>query len=281
MRTVRHALLAAGAAVVALTLSACGSAAASDSGEGTAEKKDISIGFNPGPYLEMFQEGVQPILEEQGYTVETVDFTDGIVVNVAVERGEIDANIIQHPVYMDFVNAQEGLDNAALVQIPTPKMALFGGKKSSLDDIEEGATVTVPNSPSNLYRGLLILRDAGWIDFDDVADPNTADLSIITDNPYGLKITPIENAQQVPALQDVDYAAIQGNFVIAGGLDYDEALAVEDQPTEFSGVVTVRAADLDSDWATALKAAFESDEFIEYISSDDRYKGYQLPAWSE
>ncbi len=281
MRTVRHALLAAGAAVVALTLSACGSAAASDSGEGTAEKKDISIGFNPGPYLEMFQEGVQPILEEQGYTVETVDFTDGIVVNVAVERGEIDANIIQHPVYMDFVNAQEGLDNAALVQIPTPKMALFGGKKSSLDDIEEGATVTVPNSPSNLYRGLLILRDAGWIDFDDVADPNTADLSIITDNPYGLKITPIENAQQVPALQDVDYAAIQGNFVIAGGLDYDEALAVEDQPTEFSVVVTVRAADLDSDWATALKAAFESDEFIEYISSDDRYKGYQLPAWSE
>src|SRR3546814_5003611 len=94
-----------------------------------------------------------------------------------------------------------------------------------LDDVADGATVTVPNSPSNLYRGLLILREIGWIDFDDVDDPNTADLSIISDNPHNLNITPIENAQQVPALQDVDYATIQGNFIIAGGLDYDDALA--------------------------------------------------------
>lgn len=279
MRTVRKALLAAGAAAVALTLSACGGTAASDADGETAEKTEISVGFNPGPYLEMFQEGIQPILEEEGYTVKTVDLTDGIVVNVAVANGEIDANIIQHPVYMEFVNAQEGLDNAALVQIPTPRMALFGGKQSSLDDVTEGATVTVPNSPANLYRGLLILRDAGWIDFEDVDDPNTADLSIITDNPYDLKITPIENAQQVPALQDVDYATIQGNFIVAGGLDYEDALALEDQPVQFSNVVTVRAADLDTEWAKAIKAAYESDAFIEYIESNPQYKGYNLPAW--
>src|SRR3546814_858605 len=137
----------------------------------------------------MFQDGIAPILEEGGYTVETVDFTDGIVVNVAVDSGEIDANIMQHPVYLEFVNAQEGLDNAPLVQIPTPRMGLFGGKKTSLDDVADGATVTVPNSPSNLYRGLLILREIGWIDFDDVDDPNTADLSIISDNPHNLNIT--------------------------------------------------------------------------------------------
>lgn len=284
MKTTRTALLAAGAAALALTLSACGggSTATPDAGSsGAAEKTEISIGFNPGPYLEMFQDGILPILEEDGYTVETVDFTDGIVVNVAVSTGEIDANIMQHPVYLDFVNQQEGITNAPLVQIPTPRMGLFGGKQTSLDDVPEGATVTVPNSPSNLYRGLLILRDVGWIDFDDVDDPNTADLSIITDNPNNLNITPIENAQQVPALQDVDYATIQGNFIIAGGLDYDDALAVEDQPVEFSNVVTVREADLESPWALAIKAAYESPEFIEYITSNPQYDGYNLPAWFE
>lgn len=282
MRIHRPALLGAAALAVALTLSACsgGSTPAADD-TAAASKTEIKIGFNPGPYLQMFEGGIEPILTEDGFTAETVDFTDGIVVNVAVSNGEIDANIMQHPVYMDFVNAQEGIDNAALVQIPTPKMALFGGKKTTLDDVADGSTVTVPNSPSNLYRALLVLREAGWVDFDDIDDPNTADLSIITDNPNNLNITAIENAQQVPALQDVDYAVIQGNFIIAGGLDYTDALVLEEQPLEFSNVVTVRAEDVDSDWAQAIKAAYESPEFIDYITSDPQYDGYNLPAWFE
>ncbi len=285
MRFTRKALIAAtAAAALAVSLSACsgGSSAPQAAADGdAADKTDIRIGFNPGPYREMFEGGIQPILENEGYTVEAVEFTDGIVVNVAVDSGEIDANIMQHPVYMEFVNAQEGIDNAALVQIPTPRMGLFGGKKSSLDDVADGSTVTVPNSPANLYRGLLILREVGWIDFDDVEDPNTADLSIITDNPHNLNITPIENAQQVPALQDVDYATIQGNFIVSGGLDYDDALALEDQPVEFSNVVTVRSEDVESDWAQAIKAAYESPEFVEYITSNAQYDGYNLPEWFE
>ena len=279
MKLIRTALLGAATAALVLTTAACsGGAAPAESGAPAAEKTDIKIGFNPGPYQQMFEEGILPILEDEGYSVESVDFTDGIVVNVAVSSGEIDANIMQHPVYMDFVNAQEGIDNAALVQVPTPRMALFGGKSTSIEDVKEGATVTVPNSPANLYRGLLILRDIGWIDFDDV-DPNDATLSIITSNPKNIQITAIENAQQVPALQDVDYATIQGNFIIAGGLDYDDALALEDQPIEFSNVVTVRSDDLESDWALAIKAAYESPEFIEYIKSNPQYDGYNLPDW--
>jgi D-methionine transport system substrate-binding protein len=282
MKAVRFALLGAATAALLIGTTACSSGSSgSEPAEstGAAEKTDIAIGFNPGPYKEMFDGGILPILESEGYSVEEQDFTDGIVTNVAVSEGEIDANIIQHPVYMDFVNAQEGLSNVALVQVPTPRMALFGGKSTSLDDVKQGATVTVPNAPSNLYRGLLILRDAGLIDFKDVDDPNTADLSIITDNPHDLQITAIENAQQVPALQDVDYATIQGNFIIAGGLDYDDALAVEDQPIEFSNVVTVRDSDVDTDWAQAIKKAYESPEFIDYVTSDPQYDGYNLPEW--
>jgi len=283
MKSLRIALLGAATAAILLGTAACSSGgdsgAATSTDGASAGKTDITIGFNPGPYKEMFDGGILPILEAQGYTVTDQDFTDGIVVNVAVSSGEIDANIMQHPVYMDFVNAQEGIDNAALVQVPTPRMGLFGGKSTSLDDVKDGATVTVPNSPSNLYRGLLILRDAGLIDFDDIDDPNTADISIITSNPHNLNITPIENAQQVPSLQDVDFAAIQGNFIISGGLDYNSALAVEDQPLEFSNIVAVRAADVDSDWAQAVKAAYQSQEFIDYIKADPQYDGYNLPEW--
>ncbi|WP_066038862.1 MetQ/NlpA family ABC transporter substrate-binding protein [Herbiconiux solani] len=285
MKLLRIALAGAASAALLVGTAACSSGSGSADASGTdgtaAAKTAITVGFNPGPYKEMFDGGIRPILESEGYTVQDQDFTDGIVVNVAVADGEIDANIIQHPVYMNFVNAQEGISNAALVQVPTPRMGLFGGKSDSLENIKDGATVTVPNSPSNLYRGLLILRDAGLVDFDDVADPNTASLSIITSNPHNLAITPIENAQQVPALQDVDFATIQGNFIIAGGLNYDDALAVEDQPVDFSNVVTVRSEDVDSEWAQAIKAAYQSTEFIDYIKADPQYSGYNLPDWFE
>ncbi len=279
--TASRTVLLAAVAALALTFTGCSSNAAAPAASDDAAKKEISIGFNPGPYKEMFEGGILPILEKDGYTVKEVDFTDGIAVNVAVANGEIDANIMQHPVYLNFVNAQEGIDNTALVQVPTPRMALLGGKKTSLDEVADGSVVTVPNAPSNLYRGLLILRDVGWIDFPDVKDPNTADLNIITSNPHHLKITPIENAQQVPSLQDVDYATIQGNFIVAGGLDYDDALAVENQPVEFSNVVAIRSSDVDAGWAKAIDAAYRSPEFIDYITSDSAYKGYQLPAWFE
>lgn len=278
MKNLRRTL-AALVATGALALAGCTAAAAGGGTAPSGETGTITVGFNPGPYKEMFEGGIVPLLEDQGFHVATEEFTDGIVVNVAVAQGEIDANIMQHPVYLQFVNDQEGIDNVALVQVPTPRMGLFGGKKSSLADVADGSTVTVPNSPSNLYRALLILREAGWVDFADVADPNTADLSIITANPHDLKITAIENAQQVPALQDVDYAVIQGNFIVAGGLDYTDALAVEDQPVEFSNVVTVRAADVETDWAQAIAAAYRSPEFVEYITADPQYDGYALPTW--
>lgn len=280
MNVIRPVLAAVAAGVLALGLAACSSGSADPAGaSGSADKTEITIGFNPGPFKEMFEGGILPQLTKEGYSVKPSDFTDGIVVNVAVAQREIDANVMQHPVYMNFVNAQEKIDNAALVQVPTPKMALFGGKKTSLDQVYDGATVTVPNSPANLYRGLLVLRKVGWINFADIDDPNTADLSIITDNPHHLKITPIENAQQVPALQDVDFATIQGNFIVSGGLDYGTALATEDQPVEFSNVVTVRADDVDTPWAQALKAAYQSPEFIQYITSNPQYDGYQRPSW--
>lgn len=279
-RITRFAALAASSAAIALVAAGCASTPA-DAGGGDdsgAEKTTISIGFNPGPYLEMFQEGIQPILEKEGYTIETSDFTDGVIVNVALSDGEIDANIMQHPVFLESINEQENLSNAALVQVPGPPMALFGGKKSTLDEVGTGSTVAVPNQPSNQFRALKVLEALDWVKLSDTIDPATASLADVVDNPHDLQFVEMENAQQVAALVDVDYSVIQGNFIVSGGLALSDALELEDLTDEFSVVVAVDEANLDSDWAQALKAAYESDEFAEYISSNKQYDGYNLPA---
>ena len=277
-RPIRLLVLAASLGTAVL-IAGCAGATPDDAGTETAgEKTTISIGFNPGPYLEMFQEGIQPILEADGYTIESSDFTDGVIVNVAVSDGEIDANIMQHSVYMDAINEQEGLTNTALVQVPTPPMGLFGGNKTDLDDLGTGSTIAEPNQPSNQYRALKVLEALELITLSDAIDPATASLQDVTENPNDIQFVEMENAQQVAALQDVDYSVIQGNFIVSGGLKLTDALALEELTDEFSVIVAVDEANADADWAKALQSAYESDEFAEYLASEDAYDGYNIPA---
>ncbi|MGO1410740.1 MAG: MetQ/NlpA family ABC transporter substrate-binding protein, partial [Microbacterium sp.] len=82
----------------------------------------------------------------------------------------------------------------------------------------------------------------------------------------------------VSSLSDVDFSAIQGNFIISGGLDLTAALALEDLGEEFTVGVSVDEKNLDTPWAQALKDAFTSPEFAEYIAGDPQYDGYTIPA---
>lgn len=92
------------------------------------ESKVIKLGFNPGPYKEQFEKGVAPYLIKKGYSVEYKDFNDGIQVNNAVSTGEIDGNIMQHPIYLQAINNRLRIDNTGIVQVPTPPMGLYSNK---------------------------------------------------------------------------------------------------------------------------------------------------------
>lgn len=260
-----------------LALSGCVGSTNSASSSSNTDSKTITVGFNPGPYEQQFKESVTPILKQQGYTLKTQNFTDGIQVNVALGQGKINANVMQHRVFMESINKQEGLDNVALVQVPGPPMALFAGKLKSLSDVKKGATVSVPNQPSNLYRALKLLQSVGWIKVSDKIDPATASVNDVTENIKGIKLEPLENAQQVRALNDVDFGVIQGNFVVSAGLKLNDALKLENIESRFRVVVAVRKQDQNSKWAQALKQAYQSKTFANYIKSNSVYDGYAIP----
>lgn len=259
-----------------LALTGC-SGASGDSAQSSASDKTITLGFNPGPYEQQFTDSIQPILKAEGYKIKIENFTDGIQVNVALNEKKIDANVMQHPVYMESINKQEGLDNVALVQVPGPPMALFGGKSKSLSEVKKGSTVSVPNQPSNLYRALKVLESLGWVKLSASIDPATASVNDVTENVKGIKLEPLENAQQVRALNDVDFGVIQGNFVISAGLKLTDALKLETLEDRFRVVVAVRKQDQNTEWAKALKKAYQSETFAKYIKSNSDYDGYTLP----
>ena len=106
-----------GAAV--LSLAACGksdtaqttAAQAAESADSTAaavdteDKKEIVYGKSQGPYTELFEAAIVPILEKEGYTVKGVDFSDLQTADIGLNDGDVDVNVEQHTAYAENFNA--------------------------------------------------------------------------------------------------------------------------------------------------------------------------------
>ncbi|WP_239482975.1 MetQ/NlpA family ABC transporter substrate-binding protein [Paraburkholderia sp. C35] len=240
-------------------------------------QQTLRIGFVPGPYADEFRQGVEPQLVRKGYTVRYVEFSTGLEANQAVFSGEITADVMQHSVYLKSYNDRNGTDLVPVVQVPTPPMGLYSTKHRSLADVKHGTTVAVPNDPVNLERALKILQAIGWIRIR--ANPNPVDVTErdVIANPAGIRIVPLESAQAPRALEDVDYAAIQGNFAISSGHRLADALALEQMTSPYVNQVVVKATNRNARATADIVAAYQSDEFRSAILGNRVYDGFRLP----
>lgn len=83
-------------ATTAFGLAACGNSGSGDtkkSDADTSEKKEIVYGKSQGPYTELFEDAIVPILEKEGYTLKAVDLSDLQTADVALNDGDVDVNV--------------------------------------------------------------------------------------------------------------------------------------------------------------------------------------------
>jgi D-methionine transport system substrate-binding protein len=242
----------------------------------TPAKIELKVGFVPGPYVDEFKVGVEPELKKKGYAVRYFEFSTGLEANSAVFKGDIDANVMQHTVFLNSYNERQNTDLVGIVHVPTPPMGLYSKKHALGSPIKPGSTIAVPNDPVNLQRALWILRDLGLIEIRDSSPVDVSELDVIK-NPGGVKIVPLEAAQAPRALDDVDFAAIQGNFAIYSGLKLTNAFALEKMATPYINVVAVKRTNAESPWARDVVTAYKSPTFKTAILSDRFYDGFALP----
>ena len=239
-------------------------------------KAELKIGFVPGPYIDEFKVGVEPELKTKGYAVRYFEFSTGLEANNAVFKGDIDADVMQHTVFLNSYNERQKTDLVGIVHVPTPPMGLYSKKHALGAPIKPGSTVAVPNDPVNLQRALWILRDLGLVEIRDSKPVDVSELDVIK-NTGGIKIVPLEAAQAPRALDDVDFAAIQGNFAIYSGLKLTGAFALEKMTTPYINVVAVKRDNAESPWAQDIVAGYKSSTFKTAILSDRFYDGFALP----
>ena len=210
-------------------------------------KAEIVIGTTVGDFGDMVRNSVKPQLEQQGYQVKLVEFSDYIRPNKALADGDIDINVFQHKPYLDTFKKENNLDIVEAFQVPTAPLGLYAGKVADLKQVKDGATVAAPNDPSNFARALVMLNELGWVTLKANIDPLTASKNDIAQNPKNIKLVELEAAQLPRARSDVDFAVINGNYATSSGMKLTEAL-FQEPSYAYVNWSAIRSIDKDAKW---------------------------------
>ena len=242
------------------------------------EDKTITVAASATPHAEILEQA-KPLLEEQGWDLEVTVFDDYVQPNLVVESGDFDANYFQHIPYLENFNEEQGTHLVNAGGIHYEPFGIYPGTKASLDELEDGDVIAVPNDTTNEARALLLLEANGVIKLKEDAGL-TATVKDIEENPKNVEIQELE-AAQVPRVKDeVAFVVLNGNYALEAGFSVaKDAIAYETSDSEaaktYVNVIAVKEGNEDSDAIKALVSVLKSDEIKQYIN--DTYDGAVIP----
>ena len=237
------------------------------------DTKTILVGATPEPHA-AFLNLIVDDLAASGYTLKVQEFTDYVTPNEALESGELDANFFQHIPYLETFNKDRGFHLVNAGGIHVEPFALYSDRYASLEALPDGATIAIPNDPTNEGRALLLLESAGLLTLDSAAGLEATPLDIVA-NPKNLRFREIEAASLPRVLKDVDGAIINGNYAIPAGLVATrDGLLVEGADSPYVNVVAVKAGRENEAGIKALVAALRSEKIKAYVA--EHYKNGEV-----
>ena len=222
---------------------------------------------------------VKPQLKAQGLELQVKEFSDYVQPNMAVEDKQLDANFFQHQPYLDSFNKDR---KTSLVQVADGKVHVepFGAyskKIKAVSALKDGATIAIPNDPSNGGRALLLLAKQGLIELKDPKSLTPTPLDVVK-NPKKLKFRELEAPLLPRALNDVDLALINTNYAIEAKLNpTQDALFIEGADSPYTNIVVSRTDRAQDPSIAKLMKALHTPEVKKFIQ--DKYKGAVVPAF--
>lgn len=232
----------------------------------------LKVGASPSPHAEILKIAKE-LLAKDGITLEIVEFTDYVLPNTTLDAGDLDANYFQHQPYLDSFNKENSTDIVPVTTVHFEPIGLYPGKSSDIKDIKDGAVFAVPSDPSNEARALLLLQDLGIIKLKDGVGLEATPIDVV-ENPHNIEFFELEAAQLVRTLSDVDFAVINGNYAVDGGI-LDKVLTVEDKDgtagETYANVLAVNNGKENDENIQKLAKALNSQEVKTFIQ--ERYKG--------
>jgi D-methionine transport system substrate-binding protein len=201
------------------------------------KSKTLVIGATPVPHM-VILDFIKADFEKKGFQLDVKEFTDYVTPNTATLDGSIDANFFQHIPYLESNTLWSSLVSVFGVHIEP--FGLYSIKHKTIEAIPDGATIAVPNDPTNGGRAYLLLQARQLITLRAGAGLEATDLDII-ENPHNYKFRALEAAQLPRVLEDVDAACINGNFALQAGFNpMKDALTIEGSDSPYVNIIVVK-----------------------------------------
>jgi D-methionine transport system substrate-binding protein len=223
----------------------------------------IRVGVESGPEYAVAQTAQRIAKEKYGLEVELVQFNDYIMPNTALHQKDIDVNVFQTRPFLEEQSAQRGYRFAVVGNTFVYPMAAYSKKIKTLDELQDGSTIIIPNDVTNEGRALLLLQKAGLIRLRPETG-YTARIIDVVENPRGFKILELEAPQLPRALDDqqVALAVINNNFAAKAGLYLHDGVIVEDRDSPFVNLIVAREDNRDEAKVKQFVRAYQSEEVL-------------------
>ncbi|SOC08169.1 MetQ/NlpA family ABC transporter substrate-binding protein [Pseudobutyrivibrio ruminis] len=268
------ALVGCGSSDAAADTSSEETTESTEAAESTADLETITVAASATPHAEIL-EAAKPLLAEQGYDLQVTVFEDYVQPNEVVESGDFDANYFQHVPYLDSFNEEHGTHLVDAGDIHYEPFGIYPGTKSSLDDVEDGDVIAIPNDTTNEARALLLLQDNGLLTLKDGVGLE-ATVNDITENPYNLEFQELEAAQVARVVGEVSYVVLNGNYALEAGYSVaKDSIAYEASDSvaaeTYVNIIAVYEGHENDEKIQALVSVLKSDEIKKFI--EDTYDG--------
>jgi D-methionine transport system substrate-binding protein len=248
-----------------------------------ADEKLI-IGASPIPHAEIL-EFIKPIVAKQGVDLDIRVYSDYIQPNAQLVSRQLDANYYQYRPFLNDYNRERNTNLVPIVPVHVEPFVAYSNKITEIKQLADGASVAIPNDPVNGGRGLLVLQKLGLIKLKGKAEldspedrlPTQAD---IIENPKKLKILELESAMLPRALDQVDLAALNGNYVLEAKLPLEKSLYIErgqDGKNIWAEYLVTRPENKDDKAIKIVADALNSDATRDFIKT--HFKGAIYPAF--
>ncbi|WJH35278.1 MetQ/NlpA family ABC transporter substrate-binding protein [Paenibacillus sp. CC-CFT747] len=267
-----------------LVLAACGSkdsaspssSPSGDSSAAPAKAATLKVGATAVPHAEILK-FIQPKLKEQGVDLQIVEFNDYVQPNVQVNEKQLDANFFQHAPYLEQFNKDNNAKLVKVAGVHVEPMGAYSKKIKKIDELKDGATVIIPDDPTNSGRALALLEKNGLIKLKEGVGV-TGTVRDITENKKNLKFKELEAAMLPRTVDEADLSVINTNFALDAKLvPTKDALLLEGKDSPYVNILVAREDNKDSEAMQKLAKALNTPEVKKFI--EDTYKGEVVPAF--
>jgi len=262
-------LLTVATAASALVLAGCG--------DKEVDVNKVKVGVMAGAEAQVAEVAAKVAKQQYNLDVELVTFTDYVTPNAALDDGSIDINAFQHKPYLDQQVKDRGYKLVTAGNSFVYPIAGYSKQVKSVDEIEDGARIAVPNDPTNLGRSLLLLEQQGLIELRDGADL-LATVRDIVGNPKNITIVELDAAQLPRSLDDVAISIINTTYASSINLTPErDGIFVEDKESPYVNLIVARKDNVEAANVQNFVKAYQTDEV--YEAAKDIFKGGVVKGW--